>query len=90
MWALYTILGYLVLAVTVPVCWALGRAWRQARAPRIVTCPESGRPAMIGMDPLYAVRMHVRGDPEWSIRSCSFCPDHRDCARDCLVHVQAA
>ena len=33
MWSVYTIIGYFVLALLVPISWALGRNWLKKREP---------------------------------------------------------
>jgi hypothetical protein len=88
MWSVYTIIGYFVLALLVPIGWALGRTWLKKREPREVTCPEIGGSATIRLDPWYAIRMHARGDDEFRVRACSRWPGQGDCEQPCLVQVR--
>jgi hypothetical protein len=90
MWVMYFFLTYLVLALLIPTALALGGAWRRARVPRPVTCPESSSAADVSLDPWYAVRMHAIGDPEPLVRACSRWPDGAACGRQCLVQIGAA
>ena len=88
MWSVYTIIGYFVLALLVPIGWALGRTWLRKRGPREVTCPAIGGPATVGLDAWYAVRMHVKGDDEFRVRACSMWPGQGGCAQSCLARVR--
>jgi hypothetical protein len=89
MWAVYTFISYLVLALLVPVVWASWPTWRKARISRRVTCPAAGAPAVIALDPWYAVRMHALGNSELQVRQCARWPEHRDCGKQCLAQVGA-
>ncbi len=87
MWSVYTVIGYFILALLLPVGWALWRTWRRARDPRHVTCPESGIPALVRLDALYAVRMHARGDREPLVRECTQWAEHPGCGQGCLQRI---
>jgi hypothetical protein len=88
MWSVYTIIGYFLLALLMPIGWALGRTWLNKRAPREVTCPANGCPASIALDQWYAVKMHARGDDEFRIRTCSLWPGQGGCSQPCLTQVR--
>ena len=64
MWVIYTVIGFFLLALLVPVAWSLTRVWRHANGTHAVTCPGIGEPALLCLDQWYAVRMHARGDAE--------------------------
>jgi len=87
MWSVYTVIGYFLLALLIPVCWALGNAWRLARIARQLTCPALGAPADVGLDPWFAVRKHVSGANELRVLQCSRWPEHGDCAQECLAQI---
>ena len=87
MWPVYTVMGYFILALLLPIGWALGRTWRRARTSRHLTCPETGIPALIRLDPLYAVRMHARGDREPLVRECTRWGERCDCGQGCLEQI---
>ena len=90
MWVVYTFISYLVLALLVPTVWALWPTWRRARASRHVTCPGISAPALIALDPWYAVRMHALGNSELRVRRCARWPEHRDCGKECLAQIGTA
>jgi hypothetical protein len=90
MWPVFFVIAWFLLAIAVPVAWALGRAWRGARGSRQLTCPVIGAPAKITLDPWYAVRNHAFGNDELRIASCACWPECRDCGRECLEQVRRA
>lgn len=87
MWAVYTVLGYFLLALLVPVGWALGHVWRRAREPRHLTCPDDSVASLVGLDPWYAVREHTLGEPEVRVRECTRWPERRECGQECLRQI---
>jgi hypothetical protein len=87
MWSIYTVIGYFLLALLLPIGWALGRTWRRARVSRHLACPESSVLALVRLDPWYAVRMHARGDEEPRVRECTRWTERRECAQGCLRQI---
>lgn len=87
MWAVYTVIGYFLLALLIPVFWALGNTWRHARRARQLTCPALGAPADVGLDPWFAVRQHALGAYELRVLQCSQWPEHHGCAQACLAQI---
>lgn len=90
MWVVYTVIAYFVLALLVPVGWSLGRTWRRTCRSRHVTCPALGTPALVTLDPWYAVRMHALGNDELRVRDCIRWPQHSQCRRECLTQIRIA
>jgi len=90
MWAVYLFIGYVILALTVPTVLAMWPTWRRARVTRKVVCPASDVPALITLDPWYAVRMHVIGDSEVRVKHCERWPERRDCDQECLTDIGTA
>ncbi|HLK69119.1 MAG TPA: hypothetical protein VKU19_37055 [Bryobacteraceae bacterium] len=84
MWSVFTVMGYFLLALLLPVGWALGRTWRRAKVARHLTCPESGIPALVRLDPGFAVRMHARGEDELLVRDCTQWTETGRCGQTCL------
>ncbi|SPE33431.1 hypothetical protein SBA3_20022 [Candidatus Sulfopaludibacter sp. SbA3] len=87
MWSVFTVIAYFVLALLIPIGWALGRVWRRTRVSRQVTCPALSAPTLVTLDPWYAVRMHARGDNELRVADCGRWPERRDCNRECLTQI---
>jgi len=84
MWAVFTIIGYFILALLIPATLALWPVWRRARPSRHVTCPASGGTVLINLDPWYAVRMHAAGNRELRVRSCPLWPAWGNCGQECI------
>lgn len=87
MWAVYTVIGYFLLALLIPICWALGNTWRYARTARQLTCPALAAPADVGLDPWFAVRKHAAGAYEFRVLQCSRWPEQGGCAQGCLAQI---
>lgn len=87
MWVVYTVIAYFVLALLIPVVWASAGTWRRAQAARRVTCPDSGTPAVVVLDPWFAVRMHALGNDELRVQGCARWPSCADCGRKCLEQL---
>jgi hypothetical protein len=87
MWPVFTVMAYFILALLLPVGWGLARTWRRARVPRHLTCPDAGIPALVRLDPGYAVRMHVLGESEPLVRECTRWSQTQECKQACLVQV---
>ena len=72
--------------------WYLGRVvgiWRRLRGDRIVTCPESGEPALVRVDLAIAVTSDAGSEPA-ALASCSRWPEHAGCDQTCAADAQAA
>jgi hypothetical protein len=87
MWVVYTFIAYLVLALLIPAGWALGHTWRRMRRSRHVTCPAVAAPALVTLDPWYAVRMHALGNNELRVKDCARWPARRNCGQECLAQI---
>lgn len=87
MWPVYFVISYFLLALLIPVFWALGNAWRHARVARQLTCPSLGGSANVALDPWFAVRGRTLGTDEFRVLHCSRWPDHRDCTQECLAQI---
>jgi hypothetical protein len=90
MWVVRTFIGYLILALLVPTVWALWPTWHRARISRHVTCPAVSAPALVTLDPWYAVRMRALGNSELRVRNCARWPERRECYPGCLVQIGTA
>ena len=88
MWMVYVFIAYMVLAVTLPVAFALTPVWLRSRRPRQVTCPQAGGLATIALDPWSAARMRVVGGTDYRVRVCSRWPDRAGCGQECVGQVE--
>ena len=83
MWPVYLVITWFALALALPTGWALWGTWRRARVSRQVTCPQIGAPALVTLDPWYAVKMHALGENEMRVSNCARWPGQQDCGREC-------
>lgn len=79
---LYLVLGVLLLSF-IPVAVLVVRAYRSNRHARVVTCPETHRPAAVRFDAGHAAFTAATGETELRVRSCALWPEHGSCGRDC-------
>lgn len=90
MWMVYTFIGYMVLALLLPVVFALWPIWRMSRQSRQVTCPATNTPTLVTIDGWHAVRTHALGSDALRVRDCALWPEHRGCGQECVMHSRAA
>jgi hypothetical protein len=90
MWPVYLVMTWFVLALVVPAGWASWKVWRRARVSRELACPVTGAPALVKLDPWYAVKMHARGNRELRVMDCACWPERRDCGQECLERAGRA
>ncbi len=57
---------------------------------RVVTCPETGRPAGVELAAFRAALKALFGAPALQLRDCSHWPQRRDCGQACLNEIEAA
>jgi len=87
MWSVYTVIGYFVLALLIPIGIAASTIWRKTRASRRVACPRDGGSASVGLDPWYAMRMHARRNPELLVLQCTRWPEYGGCEQNCREQI---
>jgi hypothetical protein len=83
MWSVYTIIGYFLLALAIPIAWMTISVRLKTRGARRVTCPQDGRVALVELDSWHAVKMHALGNPELLVRECQRWPASRGCDQEC-------
>jgi hypothetical protein len=88
MWVIYFFLGYLALALCIPVGLALAPVWRRRSGARQVMCPVTDACATITLDRWYALRRNASGDSELRVKSCTCWPERCDCGQACLERAE--
>lgn len=89
-YVVYAFISYLVLALLIPLCLALVPVWRRARFERHVKCPAFGNPAVVYLDPWYAVKRHTFGNDELRVRTCTEWHKCDGCNQECLGQIAVA
>ena len=82
------ILGILAIGALFVVYPVVVTTLSDYREPRGVTCPATGGPATITIDPGRAARGAVFGKVLLSVTECSLWPGREGCERDCLRRVE--
>jgi hypothetical protein len=82
------VVGALVLACT-PIIWMALRAYFKHRGTRVITCPETGRPAAVEVDGIHVAASTAIGEPDLRLASCSQWPE-QGCGQACLAELGAA
>ncbi len=83
------ILAFSVLALGVFLFRTL-RSYSKARGKRLVTCPETERPAAVELDALKLVKDAALGTPHLRLSECSRWPERKECGQQCLEQIEAA
>src|SRR5215510_6046949 len=68
---------------------ALG-TYLKFRGKRVITCPETRRPAAVEVDASHAGATALSGHADLRLRSCSRWPEKKDCGQECLLQVELA
>ena len=87
--------GYLIVLVLVAMAIYFGIRWlvpvySRYRGTKIVTCPETGRPAIVEVDALHASMTSTVGLPDIRLENCSRWPLNNQCGQECLTDLDVA
>ena len=66
------------------------RAYSRYRGTKIVTCPDTGRPAIVEVDALHASLTSTVGLPDIRLESCWRWPLKEQCGQECLTNLDVA
>lgn len=88
-------LGYLIVTVLVLTAIYYGIRWlvnvySRYRGTKLVTCPETGRPAIVEVDALHASLTSTVGLPDIRLQNCSRWPIKEECGQECLANLDVA
>ena len=87
--------GYLIVTALVAAAFYFGIRWlvrvySRYRGSRLVTCPETGRPAKVEVDALHASLTSTVGPPAIRLKDCARWPLKEQCGQECLVDLDVA
>ena len=66
----------------------LGNVWLKYRGQRVITCPETKRPAGVVVDAAHAAATVFGKAPELRLSECSRWPERAGCGQECLSEIQ--
>ena len=87
--AYLTVIVLLATASYFGIRW-LVRARSRYRGPKIVTCPETGRPAIVEVEALHASLTSTFGPPDIRLENCWRWPIKEQCGQECLASLDVA
>jgi hypothetical protein len=90
-----TTAGSLIAIALITVALWFGIRWlvwavSKYRGSKIVTCPETGRPAAVELDALHASLTSTVGLPDIRLEQCWRWPMKNQCGQECLVDLDVA
>lgn len=90
-----TAVGSLIAILIVAAALAYGFRWlvrssSRYRGSRIVTCPETKKPAIVEIDSLHASLTSTVGLPDIRLADCSRWPIKEGCGQECLMDLDVA
>ena len=83
------VIGLLAVASWFGFRW-LVRSYSKYRGSRIVTCPETGKPAIVEVDALQASLTSTVGPPDIRLNNCWRWPIKEQCGQECLANLDVA
>jgi hypothetical protein len=86
---LYSLVVFGGMFVLVCLAYSL-RAYFRFRGKRLVTCPETHRPAAVDLDARQAARESLFGSPHFRLQECSRWPERQGCGQECLSQIEKA
>jgi hypothetical protein len=75
--------GLALVAIVFVVAPVAGGVYLRLRKPRLVSCPETHSPAMVGLDAAYAAWTAAFRWPRLRVRSCTLWPRRAGCSQRC-------
>lgn len=85
-------ISFLAMAVVVLAGLAIlriGIAWWRYRGARVITCPETKRPAGVAVDAMHAAATVFGAASELRLSECSRWPEKAGCGQECLSEIRA-
>lgn len=84
---------YVILVVSVLfACYVLvppiAGAFVKYRGKRLITCPETRRPAAVDVDATHAALTALGGHPDLRLKTCTRWPERQDCGQECLMQIE--
>jgi hypothetical protein len=66
------------------------RAWSKYRGARLITCPETHKPAGVEIDAGLAALTSIGAAPHLRLKSCTRWPEKKDCGQECLAQLESS
>jgi len=86
--------AYFIVIVVIATALYFGIRWlvkaSQYRGIKVVTCPETERPALVEVDARHASLTAILGRPDIRLETCSRWPIRNQCGQECLADLDVA
>jgi hypothetical protein len=86
---LYVVIAILAIAAVYFIFPAVVGTYLKFRGTRVITCPETRRPAAVDVDVARAALSAALGKRELTLKDCSRWPEREPCGQECLLQVEA-
>src|SRR6266508_5356565 len=87
---LYLVLLLLSLSAMYFVFPLVAGTFVRYRGKRVITCPETRKPAAVEVDAGHAALTAATHHRDLRLKSCSRWPERQDCGQECLLQVELA
>src|SRR5678815_636584 len=87
--AYFIVIVLIATALYFGIRW-LVRAYSQYRGVKVITCPETERPAQVEVDARHALLTSIVGRPDIRLENCSRWPIKEQCGQECLTNLDVA
>ncbi|HSB12026.1 MAG TPA: hypothetical protein VLM38_21245 [Blastocatellia bacterium] len=85
---IYVILVIALLAACYLLVPPIAGAFVRYRGKRLITCPETRKPAAVDVDATHAALTALTGHPDLRLKTCTRWPERQDCGQECLLQVE--
>jgi hypothetical protein len=85
---LYFVIVVLTLSALYFLVPRLVGSYLKFRGKRVITCPETRKPAAVDVDVRRAALTAIVGEPHLRLKDCSRWPGKKDCGQECLLQVE--
>jgi hypothetical protein len=69
---------------------SIGRTYLRFRGTRVITCPETSKPAAVRLDAQHAALTAALKAPHLRLSTCTRWPERKDCGQECLRQIEAS
>ncbi len=66
------------------------RAYFRYKDSKIITCPDTGKAAIVEVDAVHAALTSMVGEPDIRLQNCWRWPLHENCGQECLTQLDVA
>jgi hypothetical protein len=87
---LFLVILVAILAALYFVAPYVTGAYLRFRGARVITCPETRKPAAVEVDSVHAALTAAYTYPDLRLKTCTRWPEKRDCGQECLLQVEIA